>query len=196
MENFIQRLDLQGSGIWFPLIMGTIALAFVILMPKRQLKWRGIYLTFGVIGYVAVMLDVFFVGEYLDVFDIGDPYLEGIGDLMSYAIIPSCLAVIFLNYFNQSQKWFHVTLFIVISFTFEWVLTQVGYMKLKGWQNYYSIPVYFVVYSMWLPWHLKLIQQRYDETTIPAPNKINESRFNINKLDVGKMFSLSRKKVK
>lgn len=158
MNSFFQNLDLQQEGIWFPLISGIIALLFIVLMPKRQMNWRGIYITFGVIGYVTLMLDVFIVGEYFDLFDIGDPGLEGIGDLMTYAIIPSCLAVAYLNYFDRKRIWLYVALFTVISFLFEWELTRVGYMRLKGWQNWYSIPVYIIVFGLWLPWHLKLIQ--------------------------------------
>ncbi|HCF50091.1 MAG TPA: hypothetical protein DER60_07400 [Syntrophomonas sp.] len=165
MNSFIQHLDLQQQGIWFPLITGAIALLFVLLMPKRQMNWRGIYITFGVISYVTLMLDVFIVGEYFDLFDIGDPALEGIGDLITYAIIPSCLAITYLNYFNEKNKWLYVTLFTIISFLFEWELTRAGYMKLKGWQNWYSIPVYIIVYGWWLPWHFKFINHIYGGNT-------------------------------
>ncbi len=36
MNSFIQNLDLQQNGIWFPLVTGAIALFFILLMPKRQ----------------------------------------------------------------------------------------------------------------------------------------------------------------
>lgn len=195
---FIQNLDLQQKGIWFPLVTGVIALLFILLMPKRQMNWRGIYITFGVIGYITLMLDVFIVGEYFDLFDIGDPGLEGIGDLMTYAIIPSCLAVAYLNYFDRKNKWLYVALFTIISFLFEWWLTQVGYMRLKGWQNWYSIPVYIIVYGYWLPWHLKLMRNTFDRAVeqTASLNKTNNVELNIDRTDLGKIFTLFRKKVK
>lgn len=198
MNNFIHNLDLQQKGIWFPLVAGAIALFFILLMPKRQINWRGIYLTFGVVGFVALMLDVFIVGEYFDLFDIGDPNLEGIGDLVTYGIIPPCLAIAYLNYFDRKNKWLYVALFTIVSFLFEWELTHVGYMKLKGWQNWFSIPVYIIVYGLWLPWHLNLMQNTCDRTIgqNASLSKTNNVGLNIVRIDAGKIFTFIRKKVK
>lgn len=158
MNAFIDRLDMNAPGVWLPLTFGTVVLFFVVFMPKRQINWRGIYLTFGLVGYVGVMLDINILGEYFDLFDLGNKDKEGIGDLMSYAVIPSCLAVIFLNYFNKEHKWLHVALFTSISYVYEWWLTRTGYMKLIEWQSWYSLPVFIVVYGVWLPWHLEIIK--------------------------------------
>ena len=198
MNTFIRNLDLQQQGIWFPLVISAIVLLFVLFMPKRQINWRGIYLTFGVVGFVALMLDIFIVAEYFDLFDIGDPNIEGFGDLVTYGIIPACLAVAYLNYFDRKNKWLYVFLFTLVSFLFEWGLTQVGYMKLKGWQNWYSIAVYLIVYGLWLPWHLKLLQHPYDGAAEQnaLSNKIHEPGFNMDKLEPDKMLSFGRKKIK
>ncbi|OAS88002.1 MULTISPECIES: hypothetical protein [Metabacillus] len=159
MEKFIQNLDLSAKGIWFPITLGTIALIYILFMPKR-LNWREIYLIFGTIGYVALIIDMFFMLNYFDIFDLGrDPKQEGIGDLISYGIIPSCYAVIFLNHFKPEKKWLYVALFTLLSFLSEWMLVQVGYMKLKGWQTWWSIPVFIIVFGFWLPWHLKLLRK-------------------------------------
>jgi hypothetical protein len=32
-------------------------------------------------------------------------------------------------------------------------------MKLIGWQNWYSIPVYIAVFGVWLPWHLEAMKK-------------------------------------
>ncbi|MDF2572387.1 MAG: hypothetical protein K0R55_3991 [Sporomusa sp.] len=80
MNAFLDRLDLQAQGIWLPLTFCAIVLLFVIFMPKRQINWPGIYLTFGVIGYVGVILDINIMGQYFDLFDLGAPVKEGIGD--------------------------------------------------------------------------------------------------------------------
>ena len=159
MSGFLDRLDIQAQGVWLPLTFGATVLLIAIFMPKRQINWPGIYLTFGVIGYVGIILDINILGEYFDLFDLGDPNQEGIGDLMSYAIIPSCMAVIFLNYFDKEHKWPYVAVFTFISFAYEWLLTQIGYMKLIGWQNWYSIPVFILIYGVWLPWHLEVMRK-------------------------------------
>jgi hypothetical protein len=159
MEKFIQNLDLSATGIWFPITLGIIAMIYIFFMPKR-LTWREIYLIFGTIGYVALTIDMFFMLNYFDAFDLGrDPKQEGIGDFISYGIIPSCYAVIFLNYLKQEKKWIYVTFFTLLSILSEWMLVQVGYMKLKGWHTWWSIPVFIIVFGFWLPWHLRLIRK-------------------------------------
>ncbi len=161
--NVLDRLDIYAQGLWLPLVFGAILLLFVVFMPKRQINWLGIYFTFGVIGYVGVILDINIMAEYFDLFDLGDPQKEGIGDLASYAVIPSCLAIIFLNYYDKKNKWLYVTVFTAISYFYEWSLTNSGYMKLMGWQNWYSIPVFIAVYGLWLPWHLAAMKKVFAE---------------------------------
>jgi len=159
MEKFIQNLDLSSKGIWFPITLGTISLIYIFFMPKR-LSWREIYFIFGTSGYVAIMIDVFLMLNYFDVFDLGhNPMQEGIGDLISYGIIPSCYAVIFLNYLKPEKKWLYVTLFTLLSSLSEWMLVQVGYMKLKGWHTWWSIPIFIIVFGFWLPWQLRLLRK-------------------------------------
>lgn len=158
MDKIIQNLDIQQPGIWFPLMVAVILLVLIILMPKRQITRRGMYITFGVVGYVGLVLDVNLLGTYFDWFDLGSRTTEGIGDLASYGIIPPCLAILYLNYLNRKNFWQYVTLFSVISLLFEIVLTQVGYMTLKGWRHWYSVPVFILIYGVWLPWHYKILQ--------------------------------------
>ncbi|NPV92169.1 MAG: hypothetical protein HPY50_15485 [Firmicutes bacterium] len=195
MNKFIQGLDLGAQGVWFPIVIGVIALLFVVLMPKKRLNWMGIYLTFGVVGYVTIMLDIFILGQYVDLFDIGDPFLEGIGDLFTYTIIPPCLAVIFLNYFDRLQKWWYVAFFMAVSFSYEWVLTRLGFMVLKGWQNWYSIPVYFLVYSYWLPWHFGLLKSTRGTIEPDAPLYTAKGIADRHGFNIGRVFSV-RKKVR
>ncbi|WP_223596773.1 hypothetical protein [Neobacillus bataviensis] len=159
MEKFIQNLDLSSKGLWFPITLGTIFLIYILFMPKR-LSWGEIYFIFGTTGFVAITIDVFIMLNYLDVFDLGrDPKQEGIGDFICYGIIPSCFAVIFLNYFRQEKKWIYVTIFTILSSLSEWLLVQVEYMKLKGWHTWWSIPVFIIVFGFWLPWQLRLIRK-------------------------------------
>ncbi len=159
IDTFIQNLDLDSQGIWWVFLFALVVFLFMLLMPKRFSK-REMYFIFGVVGYVTMVVDVTFMSTYFDVFDLGsDPQVEGIGDLISLAFIPSCLAVIFSNYYTGEKRWRYVALFVLISFFFEWVLVQVGYMKLKGWRTWWSLPVYFVIYAYWLPWQLKALRK-------------------------------------
>jgi hypothetical protein len=159
MEKFLQNLDLSSKGLWFPITLGLIFLIYILFMPKR-LSWREIYFVFCTTGYVAITIDVFLMLNYLDVFDLGrDPQQEGIGDFICYGIIPSSFAVIFLNYFKQEKKWIYVTIFTILATLSEWLLVQVGYMQLKGWHTWWSIPVFIVVFGFWLPKQLSLLRK-------------------------------------
>jgi hypothetical protein len=160
MKNIIENLDLGAEGIWFPMLFGTLALLYMLFMPKKRISWREIYFTFGLIGFVTWALDVTFLATYLDMFDLGDdPKSTGIGDFMALAIVPPCLAVIYLNYYRQEKRWMYVVFFTLLSLLFEWGLVQLNFMKLYGWQTWWSIPVYILVYAFWLPWHLRLLRK-------------------------------------
>lgn len=158
MESLIQNLDLSAKGIWFPILLGIISLLYMLFMPKH-ISWKIIYLTFCVGGFMAILLDVIIMSGWIDVFDLGKAKLPGLGDLISYSVIAPCYAVIFLNYYQPERKWILVVLFTLLSFLSEWILVKVGYMKLKGWNTWWSIPVYFLIFGFWLPWHMRLIRK-------------------------------------
>jgi hypothetical protein len=94
-----------------------------------------------------------------DIFDLGDPKKEGLPEILLYGIIPSCLAIIYLNYYKHDKKWFYVILFVILSLTLEWLTVKVGLMQLKHWKTWWSTPVHFLTYSWYLPWHLKFIRR-------------------------------------
>lgn len=185
MDKLIENLDLTAKGVWFPIVVGIISLLFMLFMPKR-LSWQEIYLTFGVVGFVTLVIDVIVMSTWLDLFDLGSkPHIEGIGDLISLAIIPSCMAVIFLNFLIPEKKGMYVALFTLISFIFEWTLVEAGYMKLEGWNTWWSIPVYLIVYRFWLPWQLDLIRDA---------SGITQKKYSLsNKTDVSKLFRIKEK---
>lgn len=158
MEKFIRNLDLSANSIWFPITLGIISLLYMIFMPK-QLSWKEIYLTFGVGGFLAMLFDVIIMSGWIDAFDLGKPMIPGLGDLICYSVIAPSYAVIFLNYFNRERKWLYVSLFTLLSFLSEWILVQVGYMKLKEWNTWWSLPVYILIFGFWLPWHLRLLRK-------------------------------------
>ncbi len=160
MEKFIHNLDLTSKGVWFPIVLGIISTVYLIFMPKR-LSWREIYFIYGVSAFVAITLDVIILGSQIDLFDLGSPDTEGIGDLFSYGLVAPSFAIIFLNYLKPDKIWLYVIGFTLLSFSFEWLLVQLGYMKLKGWNTVWSIFVYILVYRYWLPWQLRLLRKVY-----------------------------------
>ncbi len=182
--KILEKMDLTAVGIWFPISVGIALFLFMLFMPKR-LSWREIYLTFGTVGYVTWVIDLPFMAAYFDLFDVGAPKVPGIGDVITYGVIPSLLAVIFLNYFKHEKKWRYVAGFTLLSFLFEWALVQVGYMNLKGWVTWWSIPVYFFVYGFWLPWHLGLMRKL---------NGVEDKKYRFaNKFDLNRIIRIKEK---
>lgn len=156
--DFYQNLDLSAKGVLFPIISSIITLIILIFMPKRLTKGE-IYITIGVIGYTTFALDIFIMATMFDVFDLGSPYIVGLGDIISYGVVATGLGVIFLNFYSEEKKWLYVASFSLISLLYEIILVNIGYMDLKGWNSFYSIPVHIICYGFWFPWHLKLMRR-------------------------------------
>lgn len=157
MESIIKSLDLNAKGLWLPVLLGIVLLLYALLMPKKGISWRELYITIGVVGLATWVSDTIFA-KYLDLVDFGDPIELGIGEFITYNFVPSSLSVIYLNYLNRDYKWKLVIIFTVISFLIEWAVGKVGYMKLTHWNHLYSIPIFFLVYSYILPLHFKIIK--------------------------------------
>lgn len=157
LSSVIKNLDLGAQGLWFPIVSSLILLLYALFMPKKEINWRDFYVTFGVIGFVAWVSDSLF-GKMLDLVDFGDPQVTGIGEFLSYSLIPSSLGVIYLNYYKKTNKWALVIIFTILSALIEWGMRKIGYMKIHGWSFFISIPVYLVVFSIFLPLHKRIIK--------------------------------------
>ncbi|GIN86325.1 hypothetical protein J6TS2_27110 [Heyndrickxia sporothermodurans] len=145
-----------NQGWWYPAFLSLILLLIVLFMPKKRMSWKEIYITFGIIGYIVWMVDMTIAVPF-NLFDIGNPQKEGIPEITLFGIIPSCLSVIYLNLYKEEKKWFWVVLFVILSIVLEWLTTKVG--LIKHWKTWWSLPVHFVVYAFYLPWHLKYIRK-------------------------------------
>lgn len=167
MESILNNLDLSAKGLWLPVSLGLIILLYALIMPKKEISWRELYITIGVIGFATWVSDSIFA-KYLDLVDFGDPEVVGIGEFITYNFLPSSLSVIYLNYLKKSNKWTLVIVFTVISFLIEWAVAKVGYMKLNNWNHLFSIPIFILVYSYILPLHFRIIKCSKD--------KINHNR--------------------
>lgn len=157
MDKIMKNLDLGAQGLWLPIVIAFILLLYIAFMPKKALGWREIYITIGVIGLLTWIANNLFA-VFFDLVDFGDKNITGIGEMITYTFIPSSLAVIYLNYINSVKKWLLVLLFIAVSFTIEGTVTAIGYMKQNHWNILYSIPIYFIIFYYYLPWHWKVIK--------------------------------------
>jgi hypothetical protein len=157
MESISKNLDLSAKGLWLPVTLAIILLLVALLMPKKNIRWREVYITFGVIGFATWIADGIFT-RYLNLVDLGNPKVIGLGEYITYNFVPSSLSVIYLNYLNSKNKWKLVIIFTVISFLIEWAMVKIGYMKLTHWNHLFSLPIFFIVYSYVLPLHLKIIK--------------------------------------
>ncbi|MEH7505774.1 hypothetical protein V7152_28115 [Neobacillus drentensis] len=153
----IKNLDLHAQGNWLPISLGLLLFLYALFMPKKEIGWRDFYITFGIIGYFAWISDSV-LGKMLDLVDFGNPKITGIGEFISYTLIPSSLSVIYLNYLKKTNKWILVFIFTIISTLIEWGMRKVGYMRIHGWSFFISIPLYIIVYSFFLPLQRKLIK--------------------------------------
>ncbi|WP_309119191.1 hypothetical protein [Paenibacillus sp.] len=129
----------------------------IVIMPKRM-NWREIYLTFGFIAGLVWSVDTIFAG-WFDLFDIGKPKEVGIAEFFLFSVIPSCFAVIYLNFYQERNKILYPLLFTALSELAEWVTVAVGIMKLNQWNPLYSLPVYLFVYYFFLPKHKSIMER-------------------------------------
>lgn len=157
MNKFVKNLDLFSRGTWFPIVAACVLILFVLLMKKKYMSWKKIYITYGVIGFIAWMLDTT-TGVFFDLYDVGQPSI-GLADFIAFAFIPSSLSVIFLNFRTERNKWLLTALFTLISLMIYWTSEWVGYFKDKGWNSFYSLIAFILVYTILLPVHGWIMQQ-------------------------------------
>jgi len=157
LNSIIRSLDLHAQGNWLPIMLSVLLFLYALFMPKKEIGWREFYITFGVVGYFAWISDVV-IAKTLNLVDYGNPNITGIGEFLSYSLIPSSLSVIYVNYLKKTNKWILAITFIIISSLIEWGMIKVGYEKSHGWSFFISIPLYFVVFSFFLPLHSKFIK--------------------------------------
>ncbi|EST11498.1 hypothetical protein [Sporolactobacillus laevolacticus] len=58
MYLILGKLDLGAKGIWYPISLVVILILFILFMKKRELTWRQIYTTFGVVCAVTWIVDM------------------------------------------------------------------------------------------------------------------------------------------
>ncbi|KKI92884.1 hypothetical protein WQ54_06785 [Bacillus sp. SA1-12] len=157
MQEFIKNLDLGAKGMWFPVLVSILLAVIVLFIPKKNISWREIYITFGVVGFVTWFSDGLIAREF-NLIDLGNPNKAGLGDTLLYTFVPSSLAILHLNYLTKNNKWKLTIMFTVISLLIEFGIIYVEYMNYKGWNWFISLIVYLIVFGFLLPIHMKIIR--------------------------------------
>jgi zinc transporter ZupT len=157
MSLIFSRLDLEASGMWFPISLSALLVLFIPFMRKRQLTWTKIYATFGVVCSVTWIMDII-AAIYFDAFRYGSDHGIGLADLISISLIPSGLAIIYLNYRTKSNKWQMLILFTLLSLAIELATIHFQYFHLKYWKLYYSGIMYLIIYGLMLPLHKRFLE--------------------------------------
>lgn len=157
LNKIIENLDIHAKGIWVPIVWAVLLLIMVLFMPKEKMNGLQIYCTYGVISAITWIANSVFA-IYLDWVDFGRGESTGIGELLTYALIPSSLAIWFLNKLHRDKRMKRTLLFALLSLFIEWTCHISGFMEYKGWNLLYSIPVYIIIYYFFLPFHYRLIK--------------------------------------
>lgn len=157
MEEIIKNLDIYAKGIWCPIAWTVFLVLIVLIMPKEKMNWLQIYITYGVIGLITWISNSIF-GVFFDLVDFGDASVTGLAEMLTYTFIPSSLAVIFMNMYSKEKKAVLTVLFLVVSLFIEWTCHVSGFMEYKKWSLLFSVPIYFVIYYFFLPFHYHLFR--------------------------------------
>ncbi|RAV05060.1 hypothetical protein DQG13_04040 [Paenibacillus sp. YN15] len=155
-SQVVQRLDLPAKGAWLVYGLGTL-LVLLALLLRRKLTWREYYVTFGIMATAGWLGNIVLFFQ-LDLLDSGDPSIGGIADIIVFTLAPSSIALLYLNFYKPNIKWIISLIFTGMAFVMEYCLTALGFFTQKGWHVWYSIPLYFVLFFFFLPWHLRYVR--------------------------------------
>jgi hypothetical protein len=155
----LNRLDLTPEGAWLVYLAGAVLMPLSLVL-KKHLKWKEWYVTFMVLGSIGWLGNILFFYQ-LDLLDSGKPSIGSIPDTIMFFITPACVGVIFFNFFTSIRyKWVVSATFTIGSLIAEYLLVIVGFLGQKGWEIWYSIPIYIVLYFLFLPWHIKFVRDK------------------------------------
>lgn len=147
---------MKYQGEWYVWTLLFFLILIVLLMPKKNLTWAGIFITLGVAGHLTWVSDSI-AGSVLDLFDLAKRNTTELSDSFLLSFVPACISIIYVNFYSSHKRWIFAVIFTLFSFFLELGLVKVGYMRNKNWETWYGIPVYFIIYRFFFPWFLKLI---------------------------------------
>ncbi|CAG9621839.1 hypothetical protein [Sutcliffiella rhizosphaerae] len=158
MQEIIKNLDLHFQGVWICVVISVILFLLSLIIPKRNITWKEQYITFGIVGVATWICDAILF-RVIDLLDLGHPTKTGLGDILAYTFIPTSLAILFLNFLTENNKWKLSLLFSFISSLIEITLYLSGYLQTKSWSIPISFILFIFVYRFILPLHLKIIRR-------------------------------------
>ncbi|MDQ0899279.1 MULTISPECIES: hypothetical protein [unclassified Paenibacillus] len=147
------------KGEWYVWSLFVFWILTVLLMPKKNLTWVGVLVTFGVTSSITWFCDTL-IGSAFDLFDLSKTNAVELSDSILVTFVPACIVTVYVNYLDLKRKWVYAFFFTLLSFGLEWVLVKVGYMRNKNWNTLYSIPVYFIFFAFFFPWLLRMISKK------------------------------------
>lgn len=147
---------MKYEGEWYVWILVFISIVFVLIMPKKNLTWVGIFITFVFSAGLTWTFDTISMSTF-NLFDLAKKISIELSDALLIGIVPASIATIYVNFYKPQKKWFFVLFFTLLCFVLELGLVQVGYMKNNGWNTWYGIPVYFIIFKFLFPWYFNLL---------------------------------------
>lgn len=149
---------MKYQGEWYVWTLFIISVLIVLFMPKKNLTWVGVYIVLGVSGHFTWLANTI-AGSALDTFDLAKKNTTELSDTFLLSFVPACISVIYVNFYSSKKRWTFAIIFTLLSFFLELGLVKVGYMKNVTWKTWYGLPVYFLLYSFFFPWLLKLLSK-------------------------------------
>lgn len=143
--------------MWYPYTLIGVFLLILICMPKK-LTLKEIYFSIGIFGFGTWLGDVL-VGDVFKAFQIGPSPITSPIDYIYVAFVPPAIGLIYLNFLTQNKSYVYRCIFAFIAFLLEWGAVATGYMVNKGWNTWYSLPIYVFVFLFFFPWHLKFMRK-------------------------------------
>ncbi|MGG7621453.1 hypothetical protein [Bacillus coreaensis] len=147
---------MKYEGEWYVWTLVIISIIFVLIMPKKNLTWVGIFITFVFSAGLTWTFDTISMSTF-NLFDLAKKISIELSDALLIGIVPASIATIYVNFYKPQKEWVFVLSFTLLCFVLEFGLVQFGYMKNNGWNTWYGIPVYFIIFKFFFPWYFNLL---------------------------------------
>ncbi|MGS2779686.1 hypothetical protein ACVBAX_20195 [Robertmurraya sp. GLU-23] len=147
---------MKYEGEWYVWTLVIISIIFVLIMPKKNLTWVGIFITFVFSAGLTWTFDTISMSTF-NLFDLAKKISIELSDALLIGIVPASIATIYVNFYKPQKEWVFVLSFTLLCFVLELGLVQFGYMKNNGWNTWYGIPVYFIIFKFFFPWYFNLL---------------------------------------
>ncbi|WP_338787684.1 hypothetical protein [Metabacillus sp. FJAT-53654] len=149
---------MKYEGEWYVWTLVITTILFVLIMPKKNLTWVGIFITIVFSSGFSWISDSI-AGSLIDLFDLAKKQTIEPGDAMLISFVPASIATIYVNFYKPHKKWIFAFVFTLLCFVLELGLVKSGYMVNNDWNTWYGIPVYFTLFRFFFPWYLQLLSK-------------------------------------